>query len=140
MGISGRPLLRSVLRGPGLCWQGENVVRGTWDVCGTAQPGHPACAGVVGAWTRMVSTARVSLPASKKWQMGMMSRVGERVGCDLCVREKNVFTVVGGCMCTVLPGTDGANGTGVHTQLILGCPSPIGHIPSTQRMQQGWEL
>lgn len=85
----------------------------------------------------MVPAARVSLPASKKWQMGMTSRVGEHVGCYLCAKEKNVFTVVGGCMCTVLSGIYGANGAGVHTQPILRCPSPVGHIPNTQRMQQG---
>lgn len=137
MGISGRPLLHCVRRGPGLRWQ-EGNVRGTWDMCETAQPHHTAgCAGPVGAWTRMVPAARVSLPARKKWQMGMTSGVGERVGCDLCARERNVFTVVGGCMCTVLPSIDGADGAGVHTQPILRCPSPVGHIPNTQRMQQG---
>lgn len=85
---------------------------------------------------------------SKHRQMGAMSRVGECVGCDLPAGEKNIFTAVGGCVCTRLPSTarrlggGGGGGAAVHTLPVLGCPNPAGHIPDNhipslpQRMKQ----
>lgn len=58
--------------------------------------------GVLGAWTRTVPAARVSPQRRQAAQMGAMSRVGERVGCEL--RAGEVFVAVGGCVGTELPG------------------------------------
>lgn len=98
--------------------------RAHWCVCG----GLPGCP---------------RLP-SKHRQMGAMSRVGECVGCDLPAGEKNIFTAVGGCVCTRLPSaaTSPGGGAAVHTLPVLGCPNPTGHIPGNhipslpQRMKQ----
>lgn len=93
MKISGGPLLCSVQSGA------EAALAG-----GTPWAGGE---GAAGAWPRSVPTGG-GLPGcsclpSKHWQMGATSRVGERVGCDLPARERNIFTVVGGWVCIRLP-------------------------------------
>lgn len=132
MKISGSPLLCSVQSGAGAALAGGMPWAGG--------------EGAGGAWTRPVPTGG-GLPGcphlpSKHRQMGAMSRVGERVGCDLPAREKNIFTAVGGCGCKGCPALRGARGAVVHTLPVLGCPNPTGHIPGNDippppRMKQG---
>lgn len=93
MKISGGPLLCSVQSGAGAAlaggmpWAGGEGAAGAWPRSMPTGGGLPGCP---------------RLP-SKHWQMGATSRVGERVGCDLPARERNIFTAVGGWVCTRLP-------------------------------------